>query len=80
MNIKKLINVFAIILIPISILSTFISLIMLLFKQNIAYIIIIASIVFIVNSILLFIKKNYRRFIILDVILYKLLNENYIKL
>ena len=65
MNIKKLINVFAIILIPISILSTFISLIILLFKQNISYIIIIASIVFIVNSILLFIKKNYRRFIII---------------
>lgn len=65
MNIKKLINILAIILIPISILSILISLIMLLFKQNIAYIIIIASIIFIVNSILLFIKKNYRRFIII---------------
>lgn len=64
-KLEAVMTVFAVILIPISILSILISLIMIFFKQNISYIIIIASIIFIINSIILFIKKNYRRFIII---------------
>ncbi|WP_300716083.1 substrate-binding domain-containing protein [uncultured Brachyspira sp.] len=63
---KTLINILAVILIPISIISIFISVIIaIIFRQNAAFILITVSLVFIINSIILFVKKNYKLFIII---------------
>ena len=60
-------SVLAIILIPISIISIFISLMMIMLLDYImitSYLMIAASIVFIINSIMLLIRNNYKRFTI----------------
>ncbi|MEI0525038.1 substrate-binding domain-containing protein [Brachyspira murdochii] len=68
MNTKTLINIFAVILIPISILLIFISSIIMIISDYVMityYLMIAASIVFIINSIMLFIKNNYKTFTII---------------
>ena len=60
-------SVLAIILIPISIISIFISLMMIMLLDYVmitSYLMIAASIVFIINSIMLLIRNNYKRFTI----------------